>query len=604
MIDLCNELSNRGMVTPPISSDDGEQEYEFPGPAFAEIGSQEFASLIKDYYSNPLPETQLMFPWLHGITESNLEQRAYYSPKRSRMSRGEDVGTFTAEDIPTPPPPPQISGLLLVVALDESDKKVIGAITPQDILVKNPDKDGEFIGEFIDSDPTTGHSSRGLDIQVSKWSQISTIVVYTTNESRRDQLIHISELVAAAQKKAQSQTTTLDRVKTRFVISQPPHHSDIGSDCTTSLGMFMEKETRAMRVTTKQRHLVDNIYLGNEDDNREFSTTLPAPSEEVCFVECKSVPVPTISTMDQIIRAAQKNVNTPRKFVIPARPVLVDPYLYVNVCKYIYLMNKHGKSILIYSKHHQPFGTSMLAVSYLMYSKGISLRDACARLCIPRKILTRNKELLHHLQYYIPRYSPAHEGSDFGKVFGAEWAEDKLHLTKSLDPIPQHMPSKIFDNVYLGSIEDANDHDILSALGITRILSIGEKIKPPTYVEHLEIEDVLDDGVDSLAPHISRCMEFLSNSPSAGKTLVHCQKGTSRSAIICMMFTSLKYNMTALDAYMHVRVRRSDFIVQPNLRFLYELWKFSESIGRQRSIDFPIFCHYTDQLNKKYMSMP
>ena len=69
--------------------------------------------------------------------------------------------------------------------------------------------------------------------------------------------------------------------------------------------------------------------------------------------------------------------------------------------------------------------------------------------------------------------------------------------------------------------------------------------------------------------------------PDAGykageKTLVHCRVGVSRSASICIAEVMRRTHLSLPRAYLFVRARRLNVIIQPNLRFMYELMKWEE----------------------------
>ena len=61
------------------------------------------------------------------------------------------------------------------------------------------------------------------------------------------------------------------------------------------------------------------------------------------------------------------------------------------------------------------------------------------------------------------------------------------------------------------------------------------------------------------------------------KILIHCRVGVSRSAtvVIAEIMNRLKINLPM--AYLYVRVRRLNIIIQPNLRFMYELFKMGRT---------------------------
>jgi dual specificity MAP kinase phosphatase len=66
-------------------------------------------------------------------------------------------------------------------------------------------------------------------------------------------------------------------------------------------------------------------------------------------------------------------------------------------------------------------------------------------------------------------------------------------------------------------------------------------------------------------------------------TLVHCRVGVSRSATICIAEVMKVMNISFPRAYCFVRARRLNVIIQPHLRFAYELLRWEEWL--QKHVD-------------------
>lgn len=71
-------------------------------------------------------------------------------------------------------------------------------------------------------------------------------------------------------------------------------------------------------------------------------------------------------------------------------------------------------------------------------------------------------------------------------------------------------------------------------------------------------------------------------------TLVHCRVGVSRSATICIAEVMRALNLTFPQAYCFVRARRLNVIIQPHLRFAYELLKWEEALQQNGDDTMPI----------------
>lgn len=64
---------------------------------------------------------------------------------------------------------------------------------------------------------------------------------------------------------------------------------------------------------------------------------------------------------------------------------------------------------------------------------------------------------------------------------------------------------------------------------------------------------------------------------------MHCRVGVSRSATICIAEVMRELDMSFPRAYCFVRARRLNVIIQPHLRFAYELLKWEELLQAQKT---------------------
>ena len=66
---------------------------------------------------------------------------------------------------------------------------------------------------------------------------------------------------------------------------------------------------------------------------------------------------------------------------------------------------------------------------------------------------------------------------------------------------------------------------------------------------------------------------------------MHCRVGVSRSATICIAEVMRAFDLSFPRAYCFVRARRLNVIIQPHLRFAYELLKWEERLQARKSAD-------------------
>ncbi|CCG25207.1 dual specificity protein phosphatase [Candida orthopsilosis Co 90-125] len=189
------------------------------------------------------------------------------------------------------------------------------------------------------------------------------------------------------------------------------------------------------------------------------------------------------------------------------------------------------------------------------------------------------------------------------------------------------IPSKILPYLYLGSLKHASCLPLLNKLGIKKVISVGEslpwlngykfrkynEITVDESDENIEIIDIHpkhrhrnpnlhwnttidtimkvnnleDDGIDELSEQLPKILDFINQEyiKTGGNTkiLVHCRVGVSRSATVVIAEIMRRFQVSLPMAYLYVRVRRLNIIIQPNLRFMYELFKWEQDVKQTKS---------------------
>ncbi|SMN19272.1 similar to Saccharomyces cerevisiae YBR276C PPS1 Protein phosphatase with specificity for serine, threonine, and tyrosine residues [Maudiozyma saulgeensis] len=241
----------------------------------------------------------------------------------------------------------------------------------------------------------------------------------------------------------------------------------------------------------------------------------------------------------------------------------------------------------------------------------------------------------------------------FSNIFFAKLPDTDINLNKLNGPLP----SRILNHLYLGSLEHAQSPALLKRLGITHIVSVGEIIswvKPnltstiidvrnrgmsttnnihvvkssvreqrsatittgdTTHLSStsihqfvqdgfniLKINNLQDNGFDCITGQLEEILKFIDVAyKEGGKVLVHCMVGVSRSATVCIAECMKRFRCEVLKAYLYVRVRRLNIIIQPNLMFMYDLLKWQEALGIKREMNWHIICRNILELNKRYV---
>jgi dual specificity MAP kinase phosphatase len=172
--------------------------------------------------------------------------------------------------------------------------------------------------------------------------------------------------------------------------------------------------------------------------------------------------------------------------------------------------------------------TTLLAMTYFMYSQGLPVGEAWIKLHTERKrnffAYPTDVSLLASIQTRILSESPARKPNPSGLL---PTPVDPLWLSK----MDGSLPSRILPYMYLGNLNHANNPHLLKELGIGRIVSVGERVawsstgevtspsetKPAEKeaydgFEFLVVENVQDNGVDALTNEFERCLDFIGRS--------------------------------------------------------------------------------------------
>jgi dual specificity MAP kinase phosphatase len=88
-----------------------------------------------------------------------------------------------------------------------------------------------------------------------------------------------------------------------------------------------------------------------------------------------------------------------------------------------------------------------------------------------------------------------------------------------------------------------------------------------------------------------------------GKILIHCRVGVSRSATITIAYVMRHLNRSLVSSYLFVRARRLNVIIQPNLKFMYELLQYEQKLTGRMSISWGWLAKEIHALNMCYVGI-
>jgi dual specificity MAP kinase phosphatase len=310
---------------------------------------------------------------------------------------------------------------------------------------------------------------------------------------------------------------------------------------------LVQLERQEMRTMSKASEICPNVWLGPTPDSSvipQVESEADVPAFDVLIEASDLARSPDTKTLNTVI---QKLSNGPQSIEFPSSGSIMPPTWshaevdsLLEMCHWIHrLANpssgsgkeaKHNKQIVkdndgdIQMQDLQPMAkqilihcsdgyteTTLLALAYFMFSECIPVHEAWIRLHCEKQrnffAYPSDVTLLTSIQPRLMQESPKGNGG-----IPSSPPEEPSWL-KRLDG---SLPSRILPYMYLGNLGHANNPELLKALGIKRVLSVGEpvswskeKLASWGSDNFLYIDCVQDNGVDPLTNEIDRCLEFL-----------------------------------------------------------------------------------------------
>ncbi|KAK0390059.1 hypothetical protein NLU13_3632 [Sarocladium strictum] len=560
----------------------------------------------------PLPDPSLVFPWFHGLHPQNHIQQAFFAARR-RVHRNV---------------PSCLRSVTLVKADgDLSKARLKGAIAPEEILRYDPNPG------FID-DPRDGFSVRNFHIQPAKVALVSDIIVY----GEVAELAHkvAWDIVAAQRAWREGQIIDgqigLPRYNTFVCTSsfeefEKNHAEYVAVDSegrpTGAVLDLVQQERQEMWMMTEASEISHNVYLGPTPE-------LGTPEEQKfdILIECSDMGRLNPGALELAAHCLVGKISQQFHDFPSSGSILPPTWTHseadgiLETCKWIYHLS-HGtrppreadrdsfmttdddededgeeeiqpRKVLIHCADGYT-ESSMLAVAYYSYSTGLPVPDAWLSLHTAKRrnffAYPTDVALLTALAPRLLSESPECTGKSLTEI--TKMIQDEPDWFPGLDG---SLPSRVMDYLYLGNLGHANNPDLLREIGIHQILSVGETamwrdgdMEEWGSANVCVVQGVQDNGIDPLTAEFHRCLEFIERGRRNGTaTLVHCRVGVSRSATICIAEVMRALNMSFPRAYCFVRARRLNVIIQPHLRFAYELLKWEETLQKNGDPDAPI----------------
>jgi dual specificity MAP kinase phosphatase len=286
---------------------------------------------------------------------------------------------------------------------------------------------------------------------------------------------------------------------------------------------------------SRASEIANNVWLGSTADVRHKEHKWG-----VVIEACDLAPLP--ETLKELLELTERSseqlfIDFPGSGTIsPANWSKIDVDGIIDMCKWVYAV---ANGEYTEEEHHDPDGdfrmtpshrlprkilihctdgyteTSLLALAYIMFAEVLPVHDAWIKLHTEKKrnFFAYDKDLAF-LRYIE------------GKLLDAAVRNrDKCLKPKESPPewlyrMDGSLPSRVLPYMYLGNLLHANNCGLLQALGIQRVLSIGEEVswtneERKSFGEDnvMTVKDLQDNGCDPLEYQFRRCLDFIGPCP-------------------------------------------------------------------------------------------
>lgn len=138
--------------------------------------------------------------------------------------------------------------------------------------------------------------------------------------------------------------------------------------------------------------------------------------------------------------------------------------------------------------------------------------------------------------------------------------------------------SEIEEGLFIGSVAEASNKDLLKSSNVTHILTVAVAVAPLYPDEFVyKVIEVIDRSETNLTQYFDECFNFIDEArQSGGGVLVHCFMGMSRSVTIVVAYLMKRHGMSFSKAMEHVKSRRPQAL--PNVGFISQLQHFEKFI--------------------------
>ena len=491
-----------------------------------QLDAQQVAEAVTFAAQQPLPHAFQVFPWFHGLHSQNHLQQTFFSARKRSFRK----------------PPSCLRGVTLVKADGRLDvARLKGALAVDEFMREGTTP------SFYEVDPREGFCVRNFHIQPAKVALTSDIIVY--GDDAKDNLA-LAHQIVTCQRRWREKCIIRDGLAPEYntfvctsnfsEFEENFGHLvaiDSAGNATGEVLDFVHQERREMWEMSVASEISHNVFLGPTPE-------LGSPEEQQfdLLVECSDAGRLNPAALKVVAETFGDIIQQPFHDFPSSGSILPPTWSHeeadgiIDTCKWIYHI-AHGyclpdsnitnceesdgeaecsppRKILIHCADGYTEST-MLAIAYFSYSTGRTVSEAWLDLHTERRrnffAYPTDVALLKAISNRLLQESPVCSGISLQDI--SSRVKQEPRWMSSLDG---SFPSRVLDYLYLGNLSHANNPDLLRAMGIYQILSVGEtaiwrdgELEQWGTENVCVVEGVQDNGIDPLTGEFARCLDFI-----------------------------------------------------------------------------------------------
>ncbi|KAG0141559.1 hypothetical protein CROQUDRAFT_685151 [Cronartium quercuum f. sp. fusiforme G11] len=548
------------------------------------------------YFSQSKPAARHPPPAYRGLTVLTADPVLGPRPSRTRSRSLGSASTASASTSSSSAPPLSAtsSPATSVDGPEPRASLLTSALAPEQVLERDP-ASGALLGRFVRKPmPSSTVNLRLFGHQPGQYAGLSDVVVYA-EAGLSAPVLELAALVVEAQAEFKKRAAPKLEyhvlvVCEEFEVFEREHGALVAVDgwgFKRSKVDFFERERLEMESLTRASEIEENVWFGNTADAMRDQEQAGHGRFSVMIEAHDSARIPSESELESVVcnllarpRKAPSSYRPPVHLEVPSTgPAAGQSSMDLLVrslqefCGWVSRIAGSGHKILVHC-HDGYTETSLFGLAYLIHRRRCPLSAAYLHLQLHanRSFFLYPSDLTL-LRYFERRCSYA-DPSLPAITRSARWLEDGFE---------GHFPSRILPFLYLGNLAHASNLGMLRALGITAVVSMGESVGGALAgagIAHLDVRAVADDGLDRISAHLPSTLAFIERARvNGGKVLVHCRVGVSRSATVVIAYVMAHCNVDLAAAYLLVRSRRLNILIQPNLVFMWALRRWEAQLA-------------------------